>query len=196
MSFGSNLALVYQHLGRLTEAATLYENLLAIQEAILGKDHFDNVTIINNMATLKIEQNKFNEADLLFDNCLQILENQQFTNTKEYVDILYMKGLNLMNMEKYTDAKDYLAKAVIKAATVYGKYHKMYATISVNMGYLLHKSKEPKQAAKHFIDGMNTLTVGYYLLISIVIFPCKSAYFCFFSWIASREFFIKFINTL
>ena len=48
----------------------------------------------------------------------------------------------------------------------------------------------------NFIDGMNTLTVGYYLLISIVIFPCKSAYFCFFSWIASREFFIKFTNTL
>lgn len=156
VSFGSNLALVYQRLGRLSEAATLYENLLAIQEAILGKDHFDNVTIINNMATLKIEQNQFNEADLLFDQCLKILENQQFTNTKDYVDILYMKGLNLMNMEKYMDAKDYLAKAVQKAATIYGKYHKMYATISVNMGYLLHKSKEPKQAAKHFIEGMNT----------------------------------------
>jgi len=156
VSFGSNLALVYQHLGLLSEAATLYENLLTIQEAILGKDHFDNVIIINNMATLKIEQNKFSEADLLFEECLKILEAKQVTNSKDYVDILYMKGLNLMNMEKYTDAKDYLVKAVQKAATIYGKYHKMYATININIGYLLHKNKEPEKAAKYFVDGMNT----------------------------------------
>lgn len=155
VSFGTNMALVYQRLGKLLEAATLYENLLAMQEAILGKDHFENVTIINNMATLKIEQNKFDEADLFFDQCLKILENQQFTNSKDYVDILYMKGLNLMNMKKYLEAKDYLVKAVQKAKIIYGQYHKMYATISINMGYLLHKTKEPKQATKYFIDGMN-----------------------------------------
>jgi len=154
-SFASNLALVYQKLGLLPEAQTLYESVLLLQEAVLGKNHFDNVTIINNMASLKIEQSNFDGANLLFDKCLHILESNEFTNTKDYVDILYMKGLNLMNMEKYLDAKNYLAQSVRLAKTVYGEHHKMYATISINAGYLYYKTKETKEATKHFIDGMN-----------------------------------------
>src|SRR5690606_17300079 len=59
ISFSSNLALVYQQLGNLTEAEKIYESILSLQEAILGKDYYENVVLLNNMAGLKIEQEKF-----------------------------------------------------------------------------------------------------------------------------------------
>jgi len=155
VSFSSNLALVYQHLGNLAEAGEMYESILKLQEAILGEDHHENVVLINNMAGLKIEQEKFQEADLLFDRCLKILEQQDLTHSQDYVDILYMKGLNLMNMSEYLRAKDFLFRSINLADSVYGSHHKMYATISINMGVLLHKINDSKLAEEYFIRGMN-----------------------------------------
>ncbi|CAN0540172.1 unnamed protein product, partial [Ectocarpus sp. 8 AP-2014] len=60
--------------GKFDEAEPLYVRAVAIGEKVLGKEHPDLATWLNNLAGLLHKQGRFNEAEPLFERCLAIRE--------------------------------------------------------------------------------------------------------------------------
>ncbi len=68
----SNLGILYDDLGRYTEARPVYERVLAIREATLGPSHPDIASILINLASLYYHQNQYAEAVPLYRRSLDI----------------------------------------------------------------------------------------------------------------------------
>ena len=62
--------LYYQ--GRYEEAEPLYKRALEIRERVLGPDHPDTATSLNNLAILYDNQGRYEEAEPLYKRALEI----------------------------------------------------------------------------------------------------------------------------
>lgn len=73
IAFQANeLALLYQALGKYTEAEPLFRKALEIREKGLGEDHTDTATGYNNLAGLYNLQARYEEAESLYKKALEI----------------------------------------------------------------------------------------------------------------------------
>ena len=82
----NNLAGAYESAGRLTEAITLYEQVLTDRIRILGEDHPSTLTSRNNLAYAYESAGRLTEAIQLFEqtlhDCIRVLgEAHPFTAT-------------------------------------------------------------------------------------------------------------------
>ena len=68
--------LVYKLRGKYdaVEAEPLYRETLQLREKVLGKEHPDTLTSMNNLAGLLESQGKYNAAELLYRETLQLRE--------------------------------------------------------------------------------------------------------------------------
>jgi tetratricopeptide (TPR) repeat protein len=67
-----NLARLYHHQARYTEAEPLYRRCLAIEEKTIGPEHRRVATTLNNLAELLGSTNRVQEADTLRDRANRI----------------------------------------------------------------------------------------------------------------------------
>ncbi|MBD2675739.1 tetratricopeptide repeat protein, partial [Aphanizomenon flos-aquae FACHB-1416] len=58
------------------EAEPLYQQALALRQKLLGDDHPDVATSLNNLALLYYSQGKYKEAEPLYQQALNILEQR------------------------------------------------------------------------------------------------------------------------
>ena len=72
----SNLALVYNALGRHTEALPLDEECLKARRVKLGPEHPDTLTSMNNLAVTFIKLQRHADAVPLLDESLQLLRTK------------------------------------------------------------------------------------------------------------------------
>jgi tetratricopeptide (TPR) repeat protein len=70
------LALLYYSQGKYKEAEPLYQQALALRQKLLGDDHPDVATSLNNLAGLYKSQGKYNEAEPLYQQALNICEQR------------------------------------------------------------------------------------------------------------------------
>jgi tetratricopeptide (TPR) repeat protein len=65
---------LYQSKGRHAEAEQLYQKVLQLREKVLGKEHPDTLTTMNNLAELYRLQGRHAEAEQLHQKALQLRE--------------------------------------------------------------------------------------------------------------------------
>jgi tetratricopeptide (TPR) repeat protein len=70
------LALLYYFQGKYKEAEPLYQQALALRQKLLGDDHPDVATSLNNLALLYYSQGKYKEAEPLYQQALNIFEQR------------------------------------------------------------------------------------------------------------------------
>jgi tetratricopeptide (TPR) repeat protein len=58
--------------GKYDEAKPLYERSLKIYETVLGENHPEVATTLNNLANLLMNQGKYDEAKPLYERALKI----------------------------------------------------------------------------------------------------------------------------
>ena len=70
------MALLYYSQGKYNEAELLYQQALALRQKLLGNDHPDVASSLNNLALLYYSQGKYKEAEPLYQQALNILEQR------------------------------------------------------------------------------------------------------------------------
>jgi tetratricopeptide (TPR) repeat protein len=71
----NQLGYYLQMIGEYAEAQPLYERSLEIREKVLGPEHPDTASSLNNLAGLLHDQGKYAEAQSLYERALEICEN-------------------------------------------------------------------------------------------------------------------------
>ena len=70
------MAGLYKSQGKYKEAEPLYQQALALRQKLLGDDHPDVATSLNNLASLYYSQGKYKEAEPLYQQALNIFEQR------------------------------------------------------------------------------------------------------------------------
>jgi len=76
----SNLAGLYEVLGKYQDAEKLYERALHIYEKVSGPEHPDMARVLNNLAYLLRQQGQYQDAEKLYGRALHIYEKLQGRN--------------------------------------------------------------------------------------------------------------------
>ena len=103
--------MLYDNQGKYDEAEPLYQRALAISEKVLGPDHPDTATSLNNLAGLYNNQGKYDEAEPLYQRALAIDEKvwgQIILNS----NIPEQSGSALQNQGKYDEAEPLYQRAL------------------------------------------------------------------------------------
>ena len=74
------MASLYDSQGKYNEAEPLYQQALALRQKLLGDDHPDVASSLNNLAGLYKSQGRYNEAEPLYQQALNILEQRLGVN--------------------------------------------------------------------------------------------------------------------
>lgn len=74
--------------GDLEEAAMLRETVLGQRRELLGRTHPDTLSVQNNLALVRLDQRRFDEAQSLFEELLQIAEEQNIPDQDVGTDIV------------------------------------------------------------------------------------------------------------
>ena len=70
----NNLGMIYDNIGRYSDAEPLLEEALLIRRRVLGADHPDTAESLNNLAELYRVQGRYAEAAPLFKEAVEIME--------------------------------------------------------------------------------------------------------------------------
>ncbi len=140
------LAKTHVELGQYEEAEKLYLNVKALRKEVLGENHLDYATALDNLAVLYQLMGKYAQAEPLLQTSLAIRERQtdalhpDYAHTIEQLALLY-EQLGIFNKsEKY-----YLIAREIKEQTV-GKKSTDYATLLHNLAGLYSQKNDYKKA--------------------------------------------------
>ncbi len=68
------LSISLRQQGNFTEAETVNRQTLQLQEKVLGKEHPETLTSMNNLAFLLYQQGKFTEAAAMIQQMLELRE--------------------------------------------------------------------------------------------------------------------------
>ena len=77
--------MIYHYTGRYSDAEPLYDQALLITRRVLGADHLDTASSLNNLVGLCYEQGRYAKATPVYMEALEIMERvvgAEHPNTK------------------------------------------------------------------------------------------------------------------
>jgi tetratricopeptide (TPR) repeat protein len=83
------LALVLSHQGKYEEAEEMHRQALRLRETVLGKEHPDTLTSMNNLASVLSNQGKYEQAEEMLRQALRL---QEMVLGKEHPSTLVSKN--------------------------------------------------------------------------------------------------------
>jgi tetratricopeptide (TPR) repeat protein len=98
----------------------MYERALALKEKAYGSAHPDVAAGLNNLATLFVLQEKYNEAEPLFKRALAMVEETLGPNHPSTAKTLYHLADLYSRQGKYAEAEPLLKRAVTIAESTAG----------------------------------------------------------------------------
>ncbi|MGO9485859.1 MAG: tetratricopeptide repeat protein, partial [Rhodomicrobium sp.] len=122
--------------GKYKEAFALAEKALSIAERLLGKDHPDTLTSVNNLAELYRAQGHYQEAEPLYTRAL---EAREWALGKEHPDTLSsVNNLAFLFQAqgRYREAEPLYKRALEASERVLGKEHPNTLSSVNNLGFL------------------------------------------------------------
>ncbi|CAM9318329.1 unnamed protein product [Ectocarpus sp. 8 AP-2014] len=125
--------------GKYASALPLFERSQAMQEKVLGREHPDVATSLNNRAGLLESQGKYDEADPLFARALQILAATVGEEHPNYAEALNNRAGLLMSQRKFAEAQPLFEKALAIKKIALGVDHPSTITSRAWMADLYKK---------------------------------------------------------
>ncbi|CAN0367181.1 unnamed protein product [Ectocarpus sp. 6 AP-2014] len=123
--------------GKYAEAETLYERSRAIQEKVLGPEHPDVATSLNNRALLLQSQGRYEEAEPLYERSQAIREKVLGTEHPDVATSLNNRAGLLQSQGKYDEADPLYLRAIEIGEKTLGPDHPDLATRLNNRAGLL-----------------------------------------------------------
>jgi tetratricopeptide (TPR) repeat protein len=103
----NNLADLYLHVGRRTEAELLFHELLERRRRVLGAEHPNTAKVLTSLGELKLEQRECADAERFFREALSVREKKT-PDAWERFYVQSLLGAALAGQTKYADAEPLL----------------------------------------------------------------------------------------
>jgi CHAT domain-containing protein len=148
------LALLYQTLGNYTEAEPRLKDAIAIY-ASKGNNR-EVSTAKQNLATLYQIQEKFNEAEQLLTEALQLDERNLGKQHPQYAVTLQNLATLYQKKREFAKAAALLEQVRQTTQTTLGSEHPLYATITTNLAALYQDQGQYPMAEKYWNESVST----------------------------------------
>jgi tetratricopeptide (TPR) repeat protein len=121
------------------QAVPLFSDALGVREKLLGPEHPDTATSLNNLALLLQHQGDLAGVRPLFERALVIWEKALGPEHPDTLTALNNLGCLLMDQNNLTDARPLFERALASREKVLGPAHPKTATSLGNLGSLMEK---------------------------------------------------------
>ncbi|MGQ0629267.1 MAG: tetratricopeptide repeat protein, partial [Phycisphaerales bacterium] len=128
---------LYRTIGLYPAALPLQENALATRRRVLGEEHKDTITSINNMGVLLQAQGKLAEAETCLREALERSRRLLGESHPNTLDSVNNMGALLQSQGKYAEAEPYSREALARNRRVFGEEHPKTLSSIGNLGSLL-----------------------------------------------------------
>lgn len=133
----NDLALLFQHTGRLEESERLIKQALSIDEESFGSDHPRVAARLNNLATLLLSANRPDEAEPIMKRALAIDEAAYGPEHPNVAIDLNNLGTLFQNTNRLDEAEELMKRALAIGEKVLGSNHPKIAIRLNNLAQLL-----------------------------------------------------------
>jgi len=137
VKFQSNLALLYQQMGKYPEAETIYLGM----EKKLGKSNIDYASMLGNQAALYMVMGKEDKVEDLLKKAAGIYKSNLGEESPGYAKAASDLGNFYRYKERYTEAEPLLTRALVVREAALGKNHPLYVQSQEDMAILSWKTK-------------------------------------------------------
>lgn len=178
----SNLAVINDQLGRLTNTESYYLEAKAIHQRVLGEQHPKYALTLNNLGHLYVTAGKYKQAVPLFEEAIEIRKRALGEQDPSYATSLMNLATTYEAMSDFERAESLMLEVVELRKQTVGEEHAAYATSLNNLASLyqskgdLRKAEELHLRAKSirqkvlgpfdlaYADSANNLGLVYYYL--------------------------------
>ncbi len=138
----------YGDLSLYAEAMPLQESALATRRKVLGDDHPETLTSLNNMAILLQWSGKLKEAEPYFRECLERKRRVLGDDNKETVIAIANMGSQMIFMGKAAEAEPYYKEALERSRKLTDKPNQVMMNMLGAMGTLKNEQGKFEEAEK------------------------------------------------
>jgi non-specific serine/threonine protein kinase/serine/threonine-protein kinase len=145
---------VYQSLGLYGEAELLLKEAVDVQSRVLGRDHLETLTSMNNLARLYLFQGKHSDAEIL---CLETLEIKRRVLGEDHPETLNsMNILAILYMEqgRYGEAEPLCLETLEIRRRVLGEDHPKTLGSMNNLAILYRKQGRDADAEPLYVESL------------------------------------------
>jgi len=149
------LADLYRTIGLYDAAYPLQESALATRRRVLGEEHPETYSSLNNMSMLLQDQGKLAEAEPLRRKTLEIgrrILGEEHPNTLAFINNM---GSLLEAQGKLDQAEQYYKEALEKRRRLLGEEHPDTLTSQNNLGVVLQSQGKLEQAEPLFVEALD-----------------------------------------
>ena len=143
LRFFSNLALLYQQMGKYTEAENIY---LRMQKKINDRTTPEFANILNNIAILFMVMNKQDKVEEMLEKSADIFKKSFGENSPAYAKVISDLGNFYRYKGRYADAEPLLAKALEIREQSLGNDHPLFSQSQEDLAILYWKTKNYDKA--------------------------------------------------
>jgi tetratricopeptide (TPR) repeat protein len=143
LRFFSNLALLYQQMGKYTEAENIY---IRMQKKINDRSTPEFANILNNMAILYLVMNKQDKVEDMLQKSAEIYKKIFGENSPAYAKVISDLGNFYRYKSRYAEAEPLLTKALEIREQSLGKDHPLFSQSQEDLAILYWKTKDFEKA--------------------------------------------------
>jgi CHAT domain-containing protein len=153
--FQSNLALLYQLSGQLTEAETTFLNIKKVSERRMQTKNPDYANLLNQLALLYIQMEKLDQVEPLLIKAADVYKKKFTEENPSFAKVQNDLGTYYRIQGKFAEAETALLKAVEIRKRTLGESHPDYVKSMENLGILYWKKGDLAKADAPFTEAMN-----------------------------------------
>jgi tetratricopeptide (TPR) repeat protein/tRNA A-37 threonylcarbamoyl transferase component Bud32 len=144
----------YRDLGLYDAALPLQESALATRRRVLGEEHPQTLSSINQMGVLLDSQGKLEEAERYYREALEKFRRVLGEEHPETLTSINNMGFLMWAQGKPDEAEPYLREALEKRRRLSGEAHPDTLASISNMGGLLHSQRKLDEAEPYFREAL------------------------------------------
>ena len=131
-----NLALLYEHQGKMAEAEEMYQRALSGKEKAWGPEHISTLNTVNNLGNLYANQGKMVEAEEMYQRALSGYEKARGPEHTSTLDTVNNLGVLYANQGKTVEAEEIYQRALSGYEKAWGPEHISTLDTVNNLGNL------------------------------------------------------------
>ena len=136
------LANAHKDMGHYDEAERLFLRCLEARERLLGFEHQDTLSIVNNLANLFSDLSRHEQAECLYHRCLS--SSERLLGPEHPDSLTFMNNLGVLSCRKgdYKQAEDYYKRCLNARERLLGVEHPETITTLNNLGVLYSNTRK------------------------------------------------------
>ena len=147
-------ALTLHQQGKFAEALPIAERAVEIRRRVLGEDHPDYATSLNNLGVLYDAMRQYDRAELKYTQALEIRRRVLGENHPDYATSLYCLGALYSIMAQYDKAEQKYTQALEIRRRVLGENHPDYARSLNDLGVVYDAMGEYEKAEEKYTQAL------------------------------------------